>query len=243
MASCLAERLGDLIDLSATEALALDGLEQRERVVRRGVVLVRENDRSSDLFVVRRGTMMSYVILPDGSRQILRILLRGDLIGTAALAYRSAPETLFALTESTVAIVDRTAIATLTIEHPRLAALLIAVDQMERVALTDRLAGLGRTSAKARVCALLIDLRNRMRALDPKITTTFLPGLTQEEIGDATGLTAVHVNRMLRQLHDEGLLHRDGGRFTLLDEAALMRTGCCVDRRPGLDLSWLPPAR
>ncbi|MEH3157665.1 MAG: Crp/Fnr family transcriptional regulator [Sphingomonas taxi] len=243
MVSCLAEHLGGLIDLSANERVALEGLEQRERTLRRGAVLLREHDKSAEVFVVRSGTLMSYVILPDGSRQILRFLFRGDLIAMAGLVYRSSPETVIALTESSVVAVDRAAIATLTCDHPRLAALLIAVDQMERVALTDRLAGLGRTSAKARVAALLIAIRNRMRALDPHIGDTFSPGLTQEEIGDATGLTAVHVNRMLRQLQDDGLLARDGGRFTFLNETALARTAYHVDRSAEIDLGWLPPAR
>jgi CRP/FNR family transcriptional regulator len=243
VASCLAERLGELIDLSTNEQVALDGLEQRERTLRRGAVLLRERDKLGELFVVTCGTMMSYVILPDGSRQILRFLFRGDLIAMAGLVYRSSPETVIALTDCAVASLERAAIAELATDHPRLAALLIAVDQIERVALTDRLAGLGRTSAKARVAALLIEIRNRLRVLDPSIGETFLLGLTQEEIGDATGLTAVHVNRMLRQLEEDGLIARDGGRFTFVNERGLARTGYCSDRSAALDLGWLPAAR
>ncbi len=243
VASCLAERLGDLIDLSVYERATLDSLEQRERTLRRGAVLLRENDKLPELFVVRRGTMMSYVILPDGSRQILRFLFRGDLIAMAGLVYRNSPETVIALTESVVSPLDRSAMSTLTAEHPRLGALLIAIGQMEQVALTDRLAGLGRKSAKARVAALLIDLRNRLRMLDPTIGETFALGLTQEEIGDATGLTAVHVNRMLRQLEEEALIARDGGRFTFLNENGLARVAYHIERTASLDLSWLPEAR
>nr|WP_277998584.1 Crp/Fnr family transcriptional regulator [Sphingomonas liriopis] len=232
-----------MIDLSANERASLDRLAQRERLLRRGAVLLRERDPLGELFVVQRGTLMSYVILPDGSRQILRFLFRGDAIAMAGLVYRSSPETVIALTECAVAPLERAAVAALAVEHPRLSALLIAIDQMERVALTDRLAGLGRTSAKARVAALLIELRNRMRSIDRQIDGTFSPGLTQEEMGDATGLTAVHVNRMLRQLQDEGLIARDGGRFTLLDQPALARTAYHIDRTAGLDLSWLPAPR
>lgn len=243
VASYLAERLGELIDLSANEQAALEGLEQRERTLRRGAILLRENDKLTELFVLKRGTMMSYVILPDGSRQILRFLFRGDLIAMAGLVYRSSPETVIALTECAVALVDRSAVAELAVGHPRLSALLVAAGQIERVALTDRLAGLGRTSAKARVAALLIEIRNRLRVLDPTIGAAFTLGLTQEEIGDATGLTAVHVNRMLRQLEQDGLIARHGGRFTMLDEAGLARTAHHVDRRAGLDLGWLPDPR
>ncbi|GEM73502.1 Crp/Fnr family transcriptional regulator [Sphingomonas aquatilis] len=243
MGSGLADRLGELIELSASERRALDGLETRERTVRRGAVLLREHDRATELFVIRHGSLMSYIILPDGSRQILRFLFPGDLIATPALVYRSAPETLMALTESTVAIIDRAQIAALIVDHPRIAGLLLVRDQIERVALTDRMANLGRGSAKARICALLIGLRNCHRRLDASVQDSFSPCLTQEQIGDATGLTAVHVNRMLRQLEDEGLLARNGGRITFLNEHALARTAHHIDRTQHIDLGWLPPAR
>ena len=51
--------------------------------------------------------------------------------------------------------------------------------------------------------------------MDKAIGSEFVLGLTQEEIGDATGLTAVHVNRMLRQLEDDRLIAREGGRVTV----------------------------
>ncbi|AXJ96937.1 Crp/Fnr family transcriptional regulator [Sphingomonas sp. FARSPH] len=243
MANCLAARIGELIDLSATETAVLDSLEQRERHLRRGAVLVRENDRLTELFVIKRGTMMSYVILPDGSRQILRFLFPGDMVAMSGLIYRGATETAMALTECAVAPVERSLLAALIADHPRLAAMFLALDQMERVALTDRLAGLGRTSAKARVAALLIEIRNRLHAGRARDEATFVLGLTQEEVGDATGLTAVHVNRMLRQLEDEGLIAREGGRFTFLDEAGLMRAANHVERGAGIDLAWLPAGR
>jgi CRP-like cAMP-binding protein len=131
----------------------------------------------------------------------------------------------------------------IVIEHPRLAALMVVYNQIERMALTDRLAALGRSSAKARVAALLLEIRSRRRFVDRSIGDSFTLGLTQEEIGDATGLTSVHVNRMFRQLEDEHLIARENGRVTLLDERALARTANFIDRYADLDLSWLPKAR
>ncbi|MFA6046857.1 MAG: helix-turn-helix domain-containing protein, partial [Phycisphaerales bacterium] len=63
------------------------------------------------------------------------------------------------------------------------------------------------------------------------------------EIGDATGLTAVHVNRMLRQLEDDRLISREGGKVKFADEKALTRAANYVDRYENLDLSWLPKAK
>lgn len=241
--SCFAEILGSMVALTDAEHRALHRLEERQRTLRRGATLQRENEPADELFVLRKGLMMSSVLLDDGSRQILRFLFPGDMIGVSALVYRDAPETLTALTEITVCPFERSTFATLVEQHPRLASLILVIGQIERVALTDRLASLGRTSAKARVGALLLELRNRQRTTDKSIQDEFTLGLTQEEIGDATGLTAVHVNRMLRQLEDDGLIARQAGRVRLLDDAALAAASHYVDRFEGLDLSWLPAAR
>ena len=149
--SCFADRLAKHVPLSDVEKKALARLEENPRRVKRGAMIQRVNETVTELFVLRHGRVMSFVILPDGSRQILRFLFPGDLIATPALVYRSAPETLMALTESTVAIIDRAQIAALIVDHPRIAGLLLVRDQIERVALTDRMANLGRGSAKARI--------------------------------------------------------------------------------------------
>ncbi|TXC72930.1 Crp/Fnr family transcriptional regulator [Sphingomonas ginsenosidivorax] len=232
-----------MIDLTASERAAVARLEDRSRELRRDTILIREDDPHGELFVLQRGMAMTYVLLDDGSRQILRFLFPGDLIAVSALVYRNSPETIVTLTDCTVSPFDRSLLVDVVTDHPRLAALLMVVTQMAKVALTDRLAALGRTSAKARIGALLLDIRNRLRRADKSIGETFALVLTQEEIGDATGLTSVHVNRMLRQLEEEGLLQRDGGRMTLLNEPMLTRIANYVDRWSGLDLSWLPPAR
>jgi CRP/FNR family transcriptional regulator len=238
--SCFADVLSELVDLTQGERTALDRLEERQRHVRRGAVLQRENETGGDLFIMRKGLMMSYVLLDDGSRQILRFHFPGDLLGISGMIYRDAPESLCALSDCVVSPFDRTALSDLMIAHPRLSALILVYCQIERVALTDRLAALGRTSAKARVAALLLELRNRLRATDKSVQNAFALGLTQEEIGDATGLTSVHVNRMLRQIEEEGLIARESGRVTLLDERALARAANYVNRYERLDLGWLP---
>ena len=240
--SCLADRFGDLVELTPNELAALDRLGERERSLRRGQILLREHDPVPELFVLKTGMMMSYVLLHDGRRQILRFLFPGDLMALSALAYPKSTETLAAVTECTVCPFDRGGFARLLDEHPRLATTVTVLNQIERVALTDRLAGLGRTSAKSRIAALLLEIRNHLRRGGAS-GDAFVPGLTQEEIGDATGLTSVHVNRMLRQLEDEGLIARASGQVTFLDEAMLARAANYVDRVSDLELGWLPRGR
>jgi len=239
----LADRFGDLLSLHASERIALTDLTDRERALRRGATLVRQNDRSTDLYALKSGMMMSYVLLGDGSRQILRFLFPGDLLGTQAIAYGKAQQSLVAVADSVVAPIDRAQMADALLRHPRLAMAFTALEQAEHAALADRLAAIARTSARARVAAMLLEILDRMRRGDPAIADSFIPGLTQEEIGDAVGLTAVHVNRMLRQLEDQELIARTAGRVTVLDEAGLRRAADQTDRRTAVDLSWLPETR
>ena len=146
-----------------------------------------------------------------------------------------------ALTDVTLCPFDRERLATLFSEHPRIMALLFSLAVAERTALADRLASVGRTPARARVAALLCDIFMRMRLVDPDTKAIHLP-LTQEEIGDATGLTAVHVNRMIRGLVEEGIIERSGNMMRLLDAQRLADEANFIDRAQ-ISTGWLPPAR
>jgi CRP/FNR family transcriptional regulator len=238
--SCFADRLSKNVSLAEAETRALMRLEENQRKIKRGGMIQRVNDTVTELFVLREGRVMSFVIMPDGSRQILRVYFPGDFIGSASTAYNKAPESLVALEDSVVCPFDKHALRRLLEEQPRVAALLFILSNTERVALTDRLASLGRTSAKARVASFLLDIFDRLRVTNDDINDSFDLKLTQEEIGDAVGLTSVHVNRMIRQMEQDGLISRSNGRVTLHDIARLETIGHYTNRHKNLDLDWLP---
>ena len=239
--TCLVERLSRHVALTPGEQAALARLEEQERHFRRGSVVISEGEASRDLFVVISGWLHSSVVLGNGSRQIMRFKFRGDLLGLPLLAFRDSPETITAVTDTTLAPFSRERLAGLISEHPRLAALLLALSVSTRVSLADRLASIGRTSARARVAALLCDVYRRMRALGSADGGFQLP-LTQEEIGDATGLTAVHVNRMMRALAEDGIIERSGSHVRVLDEERLCVEANFLDRS-SLETGWLPAPR
>jgi CRP-like cAMP-binding protein len=239
---CLAERFSHHIALTPSERSALAGLEDQQRHVRRGAVIVAEGEAARELYVLRKGWLQSSVLLGNGGRQIMRINLPGDMIGLPALAFEEAPETVIALSDAIVCPFDRERLALLFGEHPRLTALLFTLVVAERAALADRLASVGRTSARARVAALLCDIFARFRLTEGPATSTVHVPLTQEEIGDATGLTAVHVNRMIRNLVEDGIIERSGNTITLLAEDRLAGEANFTDRS-AISASWLPPAR
>ena len=104
--SCLASWFGGMVELTGAECAALEHLEKRERNLRRGETLMRENEAADEFFLLKRGTLMSYVLLADGSRQILRLLFRGDLLGCSAITYAHATETVCALSGCVVSPIE-----------------------------------------------------------------------------------------------------------------------------------------
>ena len=224
MVSCLAERLSHYVRLTETESLSLTQLEDQDRAYRRGSVIIRENESPRELFIVRSGWLHSSGVLGNGSRQIMRFHFQGDILGLPLLAFADSPETVTAVTDVVLAPFSREKLAQLIEDHPRLGALILGLSVAERVALADRLASIGRTSARARVGSLICEIVSRMRRLDAVGEGGFIQlPLTQEDIGDATGLTSVHVNRMMRALVDDNIIERNGGnQLRLLDEKRLI---------------------
>jgi CRP/FNR family transcriptional regulator, anaerobic regulatory protein len=240
--SCLAERLSHYVQLSAGERDSLERLEEQDRSFRRGAVVISENEAPRELFIVRSGWLHSSVILGNGSRQIMRFHFQGDILGLPLLAFADSPETVTAVTDVILSPFSRERLAAIICEHPRIAALLLGLAVADRVSLADRLASIGRTSARARVSSLLCEIFARMRRLGTPHDEAIQLPLTQEEIGDATGLTAVHVNRMMRGIVEDGLIERNGNSIRLLDEARLSGEANFIDRT-GMETGWLPQPR
>lgn len=240
--SCLAERLSGHLRLSTAERDSLDRLEEQERNFRRGAVIIREQDKPRELYIVRSGWLHSSAALGNGGRQILRLHFAGDILGLSLLAFQDSPEALTAITDVTLCPFSRERFATLLSEHPRIGALILGLIVAERASLADRLASIGRTPARARVGALLCEIVARLRHANMIEDGKFVLPLTQEEIGDATGLTAVHVNRMMRALAEDGLIERSNSHVRLLDEERLISEVNYIDRTV-IDTAWLPAAR
>ena len=244
MGSCLAERLSQYIHLTEAERRSLAQLEDQDRAYRRGAVVIREHEGPRELFIVRSGWLHSSGVLGNGSRQILCFHFQGDILGLPLLAFADSPETVTAVTDVELSPFSREKLAQLIEDHHRLGALILGLSVSERVVLADRLASIGRTSARARVGSLICEIVARMRRLGAVGDNGFvqLP-LTQEDIGDATGLTSVHVNRMMRALVDDRIIERNGGnQLRLLDEKRLVSDSNYIDRT-GLEAGWLPGAR
>ncbi len=238
--SALSVRLAHYLNLTPAEAAALEDMQGNRRRLIAGEVLVEAGGPIDSLFVVQQGWLHSSTRPPIGGRQILRFHYPGDLIGTSSIAWSQAAATLTAVSDCIVTDVPKTRLGELLAEQGRLAGLLYAVAAAENVALSDRLTSIGRMNAIQRLSTLLLDMLARLRVTAGGVVDSFDLPLTQTDLGDALGLTKVHVNRTVREMEARAMISRTGRRIRILDEAALVAFTGFVDRHAEIATDWLP---
>jgi CRP/FNR family transcriptional regulator, anaerobic regulatory protein len=238
--SALTSRLERYLPLTEDERDALDWAERRETRAAAGTVLVAEGGTMDQLFVVQQGWLHSSIKLKSGGRQILRFHYPGDLVGTSSIAWAKAANTLTAVSDCIVSELSKVNLGRIFKAQPRLAALLYAMSAAENVAMSDRLASIGRTDAIERLATLLLDILARLRVTAGGVIESFDLPLTQKDIGDAVGLTKVHVNRTLGEMERRGMIERNGRRLRVVNEAELVAFTGFVDRYATIQTDWLP---
>jgi CRP-like cAMP-binding protein len=176
------------------------------RIVQPRATLEEEHEPPLALFVVRRGWAFASKLLPNGGRQVVDFLVAGDMIGGASAFLRSAQQTCEAVTELVLTEIPLDAVRRAARQSPPLLEMLATLLANDRVELTERLVDLGRRESLPRVARLLLELWRRLFIVGVATPSGYACPLSQYLIADAMGLTAIHVNRVLRELRETGLL-------------------------------------
>lgn len=155
-------------------------------------------------------------ILADGRRQILELLLPGDLIAPTASNPALTGEAVVALTPATSCTLDPAIWA-----QPVFDTLRLREAALTLLHLHNQITRLGRQSAYERLAHLLLELRERLAHAGFDVCQGFAMPLTQEVLGDVLGLTTVHLNRTMQQLRRDGLVHTTANGVALPDGEAL----------------------
>ena len=111
---------------------------------------------------------------------------------------------------------------------------------VESVVLIDRLKSIGRMEARDRVAQFFLQILARLEVMEPGDRDSFTLPMSQELIGDALGLSSIHVNRTLRRLEEEGHLSRDGQQITLVKRAKLAESVDFSNRYDQITTTWFP---
>jgi CRP-like cAMP-binding protein len=224
--------------LGPAELALVEKLQSRPVRVPRHHTIVSSGDPAEEAFVLMTGWVMSCSRFPHGADQVRRLHFPGDLLAMPSIAMRHHAETLETVSDAVISPFPKRLLAGL-FTLPRLAAIMYMFAQAERITAGDRLANLGRNSAKARVAFLLMDILHRLRSADHSVEDTFYMHLTREQVAHFTGITPVHASRMWSALIADGLIECYGHTVTIVDEDRLSRLSHYCDHDGDFDYRWL----
>ncbi|MDO7843217.1 Crp/Fnr family transcriptional regulator [Sphingomonas immobilis] len=205
-------------DLEILEAAASDlrTLPARRTIITRGQA-VRHSTYLIDGFMCR------YMDDREGERQLVAVHVPGDFVDLHAYPLETLDHDVATLTECRVALVPHDKLDAILATQANLAKLLWFSTLLDAAIHREWIFRLGRLSAAARVAHFFCEMEAKLRVIGRSDGKAFDLPLTQADLGEICGITAVHLNRMLRDLKERGLMAFRGGRVTIQDLPGLAR--------------------
>lgn len=214
-------RLCALSPLAESEQALVRGLAERRDRHLAGVELVSEGSPPRRGLFVISGWACWQRIMPDGRRQIFRLVLPGDGIALGERPVQPAMASVVALTALETVDAEPVLEAILADKAAGLKQAMEKSRRDDQRMLLDHVVRLGRQTAYERVAHFLLELRDRLEVAGLGDQQRFPLPLTQEILADALGLSIVHVNRTLQQLRREHLIELRSGVAILLQPDVL----------------------
>jgi CRP-like cAMP-binding protein len=188
--------------------------------------IVRDQDRPSQCCAILEGFACRYKMLPGGKRQIFSFHIPGDIPDLQSIHLEVMDHSLGTLVSSKVAFIPHEVVRGLIDAHPRVGAVLWRDTLIDAAVFREWVANVGRREGYARIAHLLCEVYVRLRAVGLVQGHAFQMPITQAELGDATGLSTVHVNRMMQELRSAGLISTpSNGRVVIEDWGRLQEAG------------------
>lgn len=189
--------------------------------------LVRSGHLAERAFILQKGWACAHRSLPSGARQVLSVYVPGDLIGYPAPAAIQGDRlisvhTVSAITDTEVSEIGMDRLASAFSLAPGLARAMLWDAPRANAMLEERLISLGRRSARERTAHFFLELSARVQSGAAAPSDSYACPLSQYIIADALGLSAEHLNRVLKQLRVAKLLHVRHGCVEIMDRDGLV---------------------
>jgi CRP-like cAMP-binding protein len=208
--------------LDEDDIAAIRAWPYRLQRARSAAYLIREGQTLSECCLLVEGHAFRSKLTGAGHRQIVSFHMKGDLVDLHHLELRVADHNVQALNDAMIAWFPMSAIRATIDARPAVARALWRDTLIDGSIFREWILNVGRRDARTRIAHLLCELIYRREgALAGEPHRRFELPMSQEQIGDATALTPVHVNRMLQHLEAEKLIQRERRRFRIHDWDAL----------------------
>ena len=214
-------RLKRLIDLTPADVDALRALIECDISVEKRRDLVISGQQCSKLSFVKEGVAARYKLLRNGKRQIVTVLVPGDIIGLPCSFLDRATFSVVALTDMKLEVCSLDAFVAACYRRPKFALALSWLAVHEATTYAEHVVDIGRRTAVERLAHFLLEIHARLLLVGRATETGFELPVSQEVMGDALGLSVPHVNRMLAKLRTDGLIVVTERRVEFIDVQAL----------------------
>lgn len=206
---------------SASEDWLRDLARHNIRALPPRVDLLRQGDGTGSMHILLDGWAIRYKMLVDGRRQILSILLPGDIFDINGFMAKSMDHSIASLTAIRVAVLGKNVLDTARNDYPDVEKLLWCDMHVSAAIQREWATSLGQRTARERMAQLLCELHTRQTSSRLCEDNSCAFHLTQIELAETLGMTPVYVNRTLQDLRREGLIQLENRVLTIHDLPSL----------------------
>ena len=217
MSNPLISKLARGADLNPEDRARLEQVVRHTRRVGPREDLIHEGQAPGNVHLVLEGFACRYKVLSNGRRQIMAFLIPGDFCDFHIAILGAMDHGIATLTPCTMVAIPVDTIDELTTHYPRITRALWWSTLVDEAILREWLVNMGQRPANRQAAHTLCELLVRLQAVGRATHDSFEFPMTQEEFGDALGLSVVHVNRTLQSLREDGLIVLKGGTLTVPD--------------------------
>jgi CRP-like cAMP-binding protein len=195
--------------LSDEDRSAVRGLPFSHRTLESASYVVREGEPPETCALLLSGFAYRHKVTGDGERQIMSVHMRGEFLDLQNSFLEVADHNVQALTRCEVAMFPVAALRKLASDHPQVGRAMWIDTLIDAAVFREWIVNVGRRDSISRISHLLCEFALRLEAAGLAQDFRYEMPMTQEQIADCTGLTPVHVNRVLKELGRLGLIERD----------------------------------
>jgi CRP-like cAMP-binding protein len=219
------DRLTSRSVLTDEEQGAILGLPGRAEHVQANRDFVRLGEKVDHACLVTAGLVGRFGQSSDGKRQITAMHIPGDMADLHSVVQTTPTSALQALSIATIVRVPHTALREVAARYPAIAEAFWRDCMVDAAILSQWVVNVGRRDAKQRIAHLLCEMGTRLEAAPSDGWVVYPFAVTQTQLADATGLTPVHVNRVLRSLREDDLAAVSSRTVRVTNFAALAAAG------------------
>jgi CRP-like cAMP-binding protein len=221
----LVRRWSKFASLASEDRDALRALPYARRTFGKDGYIVREGEQPSECSLLLRGFAFRQKLLSDGSRQIISIHIPTEFVDLQNGLLGTADHNVQSLNNSEIAAVPQSAVMQLAHDRPAIRLAMWVDTLIDASIFREWVVNVGRRDSRGRIAHLLCELVVRLQRIGADRSGLLDFPLTQEQLADATGLTAVHTNRTVQSQRREGLIQLSNGILRVLDWEGLREVG------------------